>query len=120
MHARTVGLAIVIALLASCLFHCDDRVTGEARSPDGEWIAAVYERDCGATTAISVNVNIRPTSARFDASKFEPVFVVAGPAGVSLEWQDVNHLVVSCPVDGAPYRSLDQWRHVSIQYVHRR
>ena len=68
----TLGGIFVVAALTRCdpgLFgDCGDTVKAEAVSPDGRYVAAVFERDCGATTNYSTNVSLREVRESFDAA----------------------------------------------------
>lgn len=96
----TIGLAG--SLLQGCLFMCGDEVTVRAPSPDGEWLAAAYVRNCGATTGFTTHVVIMEKGEKPDASG--DVFVAeAGTARqsphggpeIQLRWLAPDRLRVS-------------------------
>lgn len=85
-------LAIPIALfgiafpLAACSDPCSNRVTERLVSPDGEWIAILFVRDCGATTGFSTQLTL--TRADVDVPEGTGNVFVAGRDKTTLaaEW----------------------------------
>ncbi len=94
---------------------CADTVKAEAASPGGHYVAAVFERDCGATTDYSTNVNLREAKETFAPSKQRPVLTVAGQPVIALEWSSDKALTVVLPPTEA-FTKLEAWRDVRIVY----
>src|SRR5687767_15026556 len=90
-----VGIGLVAFFVSGC-FRCEDTVLKEVTSPDGQWIASAYERNCGATTGIALNVSIRPAKERFKSQK-GLVFVGDNFDRVGVQWQSASNLTVSYP-----------------------
>lgn len=96
----TIGLAA--SSLQGCMFLCEHDVTVRAPSPDGEWLAAAYVRNCGATTGFTTHVVIMEKGEKPDPSG--DIFVAeAGTARrsshggpqVQLRWLAPDRLRVS-------------------------
>ena len=110
---------MILTFLTSCtpkLFECGNTTIGEQLPPGGKYIATIYHRDCGATTAVSVNVSLRPSSAKFAAEDFPPVFVGDESSLVATEWRDATHLTIRIVSQGTAFKSVPQWRDVVIEY----
>jgi hypothetical protein len=98
-----VMLAMLAPLPQGCsLFGCGDDVTRRALSPDGQWLAAVFVRNCGATTGFVTYVVIVEAGASPDDDG--KVFVAEageapqGPKGgpdVRLRWVGPDRLLVA-------------------------
>ena len=94
--------AIMVFLLL-CLNGCSLNLTGDCAettkaqtvSPDGKYVATVYERDCGATTDFSTIVNVRLSNAKF-SEKEGDIFIVRGQPTVNLTWESSTGLKISC------------------------
>jgi hypothetical protein len=96
-------------------FECENETLREASSPDGKYVASVFERNCGATTPYYRIVAIRPAGTRLDADKHEDwVFVTKERSEVQLAWRDIHRLevVANGPNENGNDRKL--WRDVEI------
>lgn len=94
---------------------CTDTVKNEAVSPGGRYIAAVFERDCGATTDYSTIVSLREAKEPFDPSEQHPVLTVEGRPAISLEWSSDESLTVGLP-SIETFTKQDAWRDVRVVY----
>ena len=87
---------IVVALAAIALVHCEpfcsNKVLEEESSPDKQYRAIVFQRDCGATTDFSTQVSVLPSSEGLQGSGnvliMEPDKSVAvrAPSDVQVVW----------------------------------
>lgn len=86
MKTKSLCYFILILIFAGCSeSFCKDEVLEEVRSPDGKYIATVFESNCGATTAYSRHVLLRASESRFDGASAENiVFTVKGQHSVEL------------------------------------
>lgn len=118
MKAVLTGVLGVVGL-SGCdggLFgDCADTVKAEAPSPDGRYVATVFERDCGATTDFSTHVSLREADEPFDPSTQTRVLTVAGKAAVDVEWSTEGALSVALPA-AETFTKLETWRDVRIVY----
>jgi hypothetical protein len=111
-----LGTVAVGLFLAS---DCEDTIKTEARSPDGKYAATLYERDCGATTDFSTIVNLRVSSARFNADELG-VVILKGQHKLDLVWDGNTKLQLKCD-DCRPddvFKQEKTWKDVDISLVH--
>jgi hypothetical protein len=89
-----VLLTYYAAFLLSCST-CEDKVKVRVPAGDGQIVATVFERNCGATTDLSTLVNLQTTSSRFDANAGR-LFIIKGRYDITLNWATPKHLVITC------------------------
>ena len=90
---RVLAICAGLALLTGCADGdmCGNRLVSRLPSPDGMLEAVVYERDCGATTALSTHVSIvQPGVFPVGAGN---VFVASGGESHA-EWRDLEATAV--------------------------
>jgi len=115
---KRVLMLVTIAVFSSCtpLSDCADTVTLESASADGQLVAVVFERDCGATTAKNTQICFRPRSEPFD-SKRQPSFLVfEGDGKVVVSWESPSKLLVRLPQDSKVFRKESEKSGVKIEY----
>src|SRR3954452_7397961 len=100
MTRRTSGICVVVFGLF--LQSCDSMLCGysdkiEYPSPGGEFIASVYEYDCGATTSDATRINLRPRWSLLNP-RFNPrsgvVFLVNYRPVIRIQWKTNQELEV--------------------------
>jgi hypothetical protein len=74
---------------------CTDTVKLRVKSADGQLVANVYERDCGATTDFSSMVNVQRASDKFRGNE-GLLFVVKGRYSLSAAWTGPRTLLITC------------------------
>jgi hypothetical protein len=72
----TIAVALpVIPVFWAMLLHfdppCGGELIEEQRSPDGHYVAAVMERNCGATTRYVEHINLRRADRNFSSGLFD-------------------------------------------------
>jgi len=76
-------------------------VHSERVSPDGRYVATAFDRDSGATTSWSAQVDLRPAGQAMD--KYGDVFRGYGSPSIDVEWLSSSNLVIyfdtNCEVD---------------------
>jgi hypothetical protein len=84
-------------------------------SPDGKYIAAFFERSCGATTPFYRMVALRFSNQDFrDDAVDNPAFSLEGKPDVKLRWENSRRLIlVSYQCDKTSMRH-NVWRDVEI------
>src|SRR4051812_7395464 len=96
---KIIVIALSLLGLSGCGFFlastCTDTIKTEVKSPDGNYAATLYERDCGATTDFSTIVNIRAGSSKFNSDE-NVIFVAKGTHKVNLMWNDGKSLHIEC------------------------
>jgi uncharacterized protein YxeA len=112
---------ILTSVLAVFLTACDDLLCSndiikEQSSPDGRYIATLFERDCGATTSYLRIVTLRQTGATFKANKYDDwVFKMEGQPNVVFFWANKNSLSISYSgYYGKAPMFVDSWKNVKI------
>ena len=119
---KTIVSVVLVIISAACLWlflspNCEDAIKREVRSPNGKYIATLYERDCGATTNFSTIVSLRASTDKFNGENGR-IFVAEGQFQVSLVWKDDMNLRIEC----SKCRSNDifkqemNWQDISISY----
>jgi hypothetical protein len=107
-------------LLSGCevFSSCGNRLIHEDKSPDGTMVAALFERNCGATTPYSYHVSIRRKDDRFDPENMDArVFSVRKHRQIDVSWRNHKQLVVKRAVsanDIALERKV--WNGIFIDY----
>jgi hypothetical protein len=76
-------------------------VHSERVSPDGRYVATAFDRDSGATTSWSSQVDLRQVGQNMD--KYGNVFRGYGSPNIDVEWLSSSNLVIyfdtNCEVD---------------------
>jgi len=92
-----------VAYVSACAV-CGETSLSEVTSPDGDYVATVFRRNCGATSALLYHVNIRKRSSSNSADHrgvIEQGQVFLTDAGkVTVFWKAKKNLVVDC--EGGP------------------
>lgn len=117
---KPVFLVVPITLfLSGCAFllhsSCENTVKSEVRSPDGKYVATLFERNCGATTDFSTIVNLRESSVKFKGDDLGAV-IVKGQHRIDLVWDDNTRLRLQCS-DCRPediFKQERSWKEVEI------
>ncbi len=121
---KPVLLFVSITLfLSGCAFllhsSCENTVKSEIRSPDGKYVATLFERNCGATTDFSTIVNLRESSVKFKGDDLG-IFIVKGVHALDLVWNGNTKLRLEChdcPADDI-FKQERSWRDIEISLVH--
>lgn len=113
-----VGLGTV-ALGLFLASDCEDAIKIEAKSPDGKYVATLYERDCGATTDFSTIVALRDHSANFKGDDLG-VVIVKGQHKFDLVWDGNTKLHLQCHDCRSDeiFKEEKTWKNVEISFVH--
>lgn len=98
---------------------CSHSVLSETTSPDGQYIATVFERNCGAVTPYTRVVSVRHRDSRFDGEDDRTwVFVVKDQPTVQIRWS--GHGKLSVAADGYSRTPREQrlkaarWENVEV------
>jgi hypothetical protein len=89
-------------------------VQAQFQSPTGRYTAAVFHRECGATTGFNTQIALRRSWRDFsyDSGK---VLAMDGRHVLSLKWVDDEHLVVLLPADQVNIQE-HMWKDVTVEY----
>lgn len=110
---------LLILMLAGCSgFFCSDDVIQEVVSPDGKFVATVFERNCGATTPYLRIVSLRVAKNSFDAEAYNNwVFKINGQPKVQIVWSDFDKLSITYSGGGGAPTLIESWKEVKINYL---
>jgi hypothetical protein len=106
--------AFFLLVLANCSLSCGNRILAEAKSPNGNWKAVWYLRQCVSPARYCPPVSF---VSILNADEHLPnaegnAFSVAADDGVYLEWKEDNLLRISYPGFFGVDRSLRQENQV--------
>lgn len=94
------------------------RVGGATTSADGQFVANLIRRDCGATTAYSNIVYLKKSgdAKGKDGAWGEKVYVFQGEMQIALVWSGIE-LKIKAPTSGqSVFLKRDDWAGVKIVY----
>jgi hypothetical protein len=111
-----VGVLVYRYILSVTLFPgCSNDVLSERVSPDGKYLATVFERNCGATTPYYRVVSLRRHGKRFDGNDEKAwVFEVKNQPAVALAWESQQQLNIVYSPGGDIRMDLARWENVQI------
>jgi hypothetical protein len=93
---RWQRLSLLIALWAVVGCNpCKEEIVSSSNSPDGKWTAVIVMRDCGATSAEVVSVNVHPAGDR-DLHSENNAFVVKHEYATDVTWASSGSLTLRC------------------------
>ena len=113
--------AIIIAVISgyyavdqwSLLHPCANDLRGELVSPDTNYIAAYYVRDCGTAGDFGTYVSIRPSARNFDFAKDVRLFVANGICDIDVEWS-AHVLHIHYPRSCIIEETSNEWKEVRV------
>ena len=116
---RSLLLLLLSLLIAGCdrpLIDCSDKLVRQSWAPDRARIAAVVERNCGATTDFTTLVAVLDAG---DASGDDIVFVAKGSHKVELIWNSSTSLSIRCETCESKdvFKTADQSKGVTINFM---
>ncbi|TXR54649.1 hypothetical protein [Reinekea thalattae] len=114
----SVGLAIIVVpvLLLVLLFRltsglCSNQVYAVAVSPDSQYKAVVFQRDCGATTGLNTQISVVRSHHSLKNSAGN-IFIAPGSPeeyAINLYWSSDSELNVMHVLDGSEYKVKHAW-----------
>ena len=120
MHTRIRRMVVIIMALLTfngCLstFPCDQSDISRSPSPNGEYEAAVEERDCGATTSLATVVALRRTTWPRLLRRSHEMFVATHPSDLSILWKSDKVLLIRFK-GGEVFHQDDSWDGLSVAF----
>jgi hypothetical protein len=121
--ALVIGLFIAIPFSAYLFFSLSAGLLGtggtevvqEVVSPQRQFVAAQYERNCGATTDYVNGVALRRRGQSFRYEDSAIVYYVTGHHGkFDLKWAAEDHLIIN--KRGSMFKDVDRWHNVRITH----
>jgi len=110
------AIAFIAVASSSCdLASCSNIVSTEKISPDGEYIATVFERNCGATTSYLQIVSLRRSKSNFDPDEYKDwIFSIEGKSNIKVRWLSSDKVSISFTGTGASPELTSDWRGISV------
>ena len=113
--AGVVFLGYNYVMSSILLSDCGNRILNEVPSPDGAYVATLFERNCGATTPYYRVVNLRSAGSKFDPEMKDDWIVQAEhQPEIVLRWDDARHLSVRSDWSDESPSPRASWRDVTI------
>lgn len=116
-----VAVICAIPFLAVAVFFygtsdmCGNYPHKEYFSPNKEYKAVVFQRDCGATTGFSTQISIVEASGSIE-NEGGNIYIIKGhPEKVapSLVWRSNNELQINRLLNGMEYHAVNEWGFIN-------
>ena len=112
-----VGIACAVPLLAIAAFlygtsdMCGNNPHKEYFSPNNEYKAVVFQRDCGATTGFSTQISIIEAGDSLSNESGNIYIITGHPEKVApnLIWHSDNELQIRRPLSGKEFHAVREW-----------
>jgi hypothetical protein len=108
------GVAGLVVFASPNLFECDNDKVVETFSPNGQFKAVTFRRNCGATTSYSTHVSILPASSKLP-NEAGNVFIAKHEPAITLRWIDDRHLSVTAEKE-SPFLQVADFEGIRITY----
>jgi hypothetical protein len=108
-------LAITCILFSVRCDLCGNEIGYEEYSPDRRLKAAVFERDCGATTGFSTQVSILRSAEKLPHEGGN-VFITHGDLAIRVQWQSNNEMLIVFPPGAKVHFRPSNVAGVSVRY----
>ena len=100
---------------------CGNEIFKEVSSPDFEFKAVIFQRDCGATTGFSTQVSVMPIAEALPNEGGNVLIIDGHPSDTQLEisWLSNNELNISKEINGTEYKaekSIGLSRKITVIY----
>jgi hypothetical protein len=102
-------------LLARVFLRCEEEVKQQMPSGDGRYIARVVERNCGATTRVHTELELR-SSGTWPSAKDQKVFVQDNQCPIGLTWTGDTLRVAYQDPCGKVLQSFDSWSDIHFRF----
>ena len=122
---RLAPFFMLVPILAGCSDGCANRVLATQVSPDGQYSAVLFERNCGATTPFATHVSILRKGERLsgsgntftaDANHGAASTGDWGGPWASIAWLSPSKLVVKYADGSRSFRREEEVAGVNISY----
>ena len=117
--------ALLLLLVGGCSESCTNTLVTSAIAPDGRHSAALFQRDCGATTGFSTQISVsasgnQPSSAgnafRADDDHGAAAAGAWGGPWAEVKWLAPDHLHVRYAVKSRVFEKADQIDGIRLTY----
>lgn len=132
--ALTILLGTILSITSYFyLFSCGDTFLSKTLSPNSNFLALIYQRNCGATTGYVRHIKIM-TPTNYNFYKVLPnhlqgnyvsflgsteglVLSVEEQGKISTTWSNHDTLVITCPKSTTKYIQEKKWNTIKIIYA---
>jgi len=98
------------------LFECEVTELAIHPSPDGQSIASIFRRDCGATTGLVTGVSMRSGGWHLVPRRSDEVIVIDGEERVDTKWQSDQELEIIIPSAASVFSRKHSWNDIKIVF----
>ncbi len=117
------GLVFIVCMFKACTFisegMCSNAIYSQAFSPNGEFKAVAFSRDCGATTSFSTHVSLLHSNDNL-ANEAGNTFISKGSATLvnpSLAWHSNSNLRITFSNQGKVFKANKEYSgNVAVSY----
>jgi hypothetical protein len=98
---------------------CDNHITQEVYSPNGEYKVVVYERNCGATTPYTTQISLLKSHVLLGDHAGNLLGAEGHPDWfeIEVEWQNDKQLRIEYDGELAPRYVKGRVRGIDVQYI---
>ena len=116
-------LIFILSVLAisGCGMTCKEKIIRQIKSPNGRYVAVIFERDCGATDSLQYHVNLRRTWGWFwsepEGNTRDGQVFLTESGEIKVEWKDNHNMYIECSeCKDADHSKIctSSWKDVSI------
>lgn len=94
---------------------CDVIERDIRRSPDGEHIASVFQRDCGATTRYVTGVALRRADRALVDDDANVALITEGVVPIVTRWIADDMLLIEAPAAARIFSRKSRWNEVRVE-----
>lgn len=117
MRAALAALALGNLALSGCDDLCANTLQQRIAAPDASRDAVVFERDCGATTAPSIQLSIvDPGELPSGGGNALTTELLDDRDSINVSWVAPDHLLVTIPKDAELFEQKAEVAGVRIEY----
>ena len=122
---RLLLLAALPTLIGGCSDACSNTLVSSSTAPDGQHRAALFQRNCGATTGFSTQISLATSDEEqtgagnaFRADDDHGAARVGAWGGpwAEVKWLAADHLLVRYAAKSRIFRQADQVNGVRLTY----
>jgi hypothetical protein len=118
---KEIILLLTALAFVSCAV-CEEKTLEVVTSPNGDYVAHIYRRNCGATSGFVYHVNIRKKGSWFSSDHrgvIEEGQVFLSDVGkINISWKDNKTMLIQCDACARERWPItkDSWNDVTISY----
>jgi hypothetical protein len=122
---KAAVIVLLLGLLAACSDQCSNALVKVVKAPGGRHAAALFQRDCGATTGFSTQISVLAPGDKVTGSG--NAFIADDNRGIAavgswqgswadVQWLSPDHLLVRYADKSRVFKQSDQVAGVAITY----